>query len=1301
MAARFPEIKSLGESRYQFLASVDVPEDHLGGDHGPRCRDVFLVAVAIHELLFGKIPEGSPPEWNPEVDTTGVFQLLHDWFSEALEIDGAVRFPDAIKALRAFNLATAQRPTPQEVIAGLDRHRSSIRSIRQLMAAYPENGNLLVENDRVELWKSQINDEPVGVKLWKQASWGDTTREGAAILAFLEKAAAAKADRPAGLPTVREVFWLGDAIALVQDWITGPTLTEVLANTPDIFRPPTKALAFIDSLIRTVVALHEAGRGHGDIKPNNIVVPANADPVLIDALDFSPSSDGERLTTAYAPPAGGLLERDRFAVTKIAEEVLIHAELNEEARLAIAKAINICREKEPRLSTLLPVLEAIETTLAKAKTPETAPEAEGPLSFAVSVKGIPTGPIDPDEGYLFLRLRRDMRGTLLLIIRGSLEELEVRIDNQGQMFSAWRRKLEQRQITRNSAHEFHMFKATLTVASSVLTDLSALAPLMALPEVSARIDAERAGTIPVADSEDPSVTKATEENAEDELAEQIAASPAVALPSIDVPALWRALIDVENELTIEGIAQLDSVFDRISKRHKVAIELESGAFEFARHDMIGVERQDRKGRWQRIGQLDLQTLRSDIAVIEASDPNAGRQRVLVSAGQRLRFWSHLEKQSLKRRTDAVDRILAGNGRSRDLLSVFDPRTQLVTKTIDHRPGADALEKYGLNDDQKDAFRRIISNRPVGMLQGPPGTGKTRFIAALTHYALTEGLARNVLLASQSHEAVNTAAEAVLTLFRNGGTQPSLLRIGRDENQVSIPLLAYHTPKVEQAFKDRFRASFRDRLAEVATALGLPEAAADEITVIETTIRPLTEKLAELVLHGEADQQRVHSLLETLRLHLETLGIAELLDEETERQWLTFPDDVAHAIMRRHAHAVGTGADRIGRLYRAANIGRDFVGSVSRTQRSFESFLAGTRQIVAGTCVGLGRTALGITTTAFDLVIIDEAARCTASELLVPLQAARWAVLVGDHAQLQPHHKAEVVEEVAKRTKIPEREIKRSDFERVFTTPYGHAAGARLKTQYRMLGPIGQVVSEAFYQDLHLEAGRNTPEIEPSLLPPGLDVPLLWVETDGMGTTAEERRPDENSSSRINRAEADAIVAILEDWHDKDAFRNWLTTQQKHPAGIGVICMYAAQRDLIRQKLRRSALAYLLDRHIKVGTVDSYQGKENPIILLSLVRNNTDGPLLDGIQRVKEGFLNIPNRINVAISRAMDRLVIVGLRGRWSPQGPMGRLSKAFEAQITQGAARVLDAQKIIENATTSKTDAAGTRKKRADRGSHG
>src|SRR5690606_15351406 len=113
-----------------------------------------------------------------------------------------------------------------------------------------------------------------------------------------------------------------------------------------------------------------------------------------------------------------------------------------------------------------------------------------------------------------------------------------------------------------------------------------------------------------------------------------------------------------------------------------------------------------------------------------------------------------------------------------------------------------------------------------------------------------------------------------------------------------------------------------------------------------------------------------------------------------------------------------------------------------------------------------------------------------------------------------------------------------------------------------------------------------PVIDEALLPESLGKPLLWLETDGLGEAAFEQK-HASSHSRTNRVEADAILVQLENWLGHDSFKNWLLTQEKYPAGIGIICMYAAQRDLMRRKLRQSSLGYLLDNKIKVGTVDSY------------------------------------------------------------------------------------------------------------------
>lgn len=125
------------------------------------------------------------------------------------------------------------------------------------------------------------------------------------------------------------------------------------------------------------------------------------------------------------------------------------------------------------------------------------------------------------------------------------------------------------------------------------------------------------------------------------------------------------------------------------------------------------------------------------------------------------------------------------------------------------------------------------------------------------------------------------------------------------------------------------------------------------------------------------------------------------------------------------------AEHVRRLRGVANLARDWMGSVTSRRRSFEEFLANTRQIVSGTCVGLGRAQLGLASARFDLVIVDEAARCTPSELAVPIQAGKWILLVGDHLQLEPFHDPAILRETQRRLKIPMKEIVRSDFERSF------------------------------------------------------------------------------------------------------------------------------------------------------------------------------------------------------------------------------------------------------------------------------
>lgn len=114
--------------------------------------------------------------------------------------------------------------------------------------------------------------------------------------------------------------------------------------------------------------------------------------------------------------------------------------------------------------------------------------------------------------------------------------------------------------------------------------------------------------------------------------------------------------------------------------------------------------------------------------------------------------------------------------------------------------------------------------------------------------------------------------------------------------------------------------------------------------------------------------------------------------------------------------------------------------------------------------------------------------------------------------------------------------------------------------------------------------------------------------------------------------------------------------KKGEAAIGIICMYGEQKRIIRQKFKEIEWSDDFKDLIKIDTVDSYQGKENRIIILSVTRSSRDK---------KPKFLRTPNRINVAISRAMDRLMIVGSTHMWQGNNsilPLGKVLSYISRQ---------------------------------------
>ena len=146
----------------------------------------------------------------------------------------------------------------------------------------------------------------------------------------------------------------------------------------------------------------------------------------------------------------------------------------------------------------------------------------------------------------------------------------------------------------------------------------------------------------------------------------------------------------------------------------------------------------------------------------------------------------------------------------------------------------------------------------------------------------------------------------------------------------------------------------------------------------------------------------------------------------------------------------------------------------------------------------------------------------------------------------------------------------------------------------------------------------------------LDIPMTWVDTsqfavDGLQFTEEFVG---ESFGRINKAEAELTLLVLEQYFQKIGKQRILDER----LDVGVISPYRAQVQYLRRLLKKQEFFKPYRSLISVNTVDGFQGQERDIILISLVRANDEGQI---------GFLRDLRRMNVAITRARMKLIILG------------------------------------------------------------
>ena len=285
--------------------------------------------------------------------------------------------------------------------------------------------------------------------------------------------------------------------------------------------------------------------------------------------------------------------------------------------------------------------------------------------------------------------------------------------------------------------------------------------------------------------------------------------------------------------------------------------------------------------------------------------------------------------------------------------------------------------------------------------------------------------------------------------------------------------------------------------------------------------------------------------------------------------------------------------------------RNLMKDVERIEQSLLDDLLSKAQVITATLVGANHYT--IRQLRFRTAVIDEAGQALEPASWIPVLKARRLILAGDHCQLPPTVKSAAAARGGLSTTLLEKNI-----------ALHPAAVVLLEEQYRMHALIMGYSSHTFYEDrLHAH-----PSVAGHLLFE-TDMPLSFVDTAGCGF--EEKREGAGLS---NPEEAvfllRHVTRLVAELEPRYSARNF--------PSIAIISPYRLQVQLLQELLPHSPLLQRYAHKIAVNTIDSFQGQERDIVYIGMTRSNADSRI---------GFLADIRRMNVAMTRARKKLVVIG------------------------------------------------------------
>lgn len=592
--------------------------------------------------------------------------------------------------------------------------------------------------------------------------------------------------------------------------------------------------------------------------------------------------------------------------------------------------------------------------------------------------------------------------------------------------------------------------------------------------------------------------------------------------------------------------------------------------------------------------------------------------------------------ALNRQENALDSVIHGKALKSDLVTLLaEPATSNIPRQV-----RNPTPNQDLDNDKRDALVAVMGDPDLMVVKGPPGTGKTRLIAEIAYQHLLRDPDGRILIASQTHAGLDNALSRIHDL------DPSfrLLRIARrDDERVDDDVHELRMDAQLDSWKEEVKRSGSVWLRywakehgvdpdDIQTAILLERLAAEieKLITAESEAKRLRDLIqderAQRVEFGStsASAEAVRAFGEGLAKRREEAKSAESVCRSTfaelvGRGYFSKKDkfrQVDVSELRQKAEVLAPDTEEGRKCRRLIEMLGTWHARFGTTPE-FEAAAISRAQIVGATCVGLA-SIRGLDSIPFDLCVIDEASRASAPELFIPMARSKRFVLVGDEKQLPPYLEPGILNQnFLDRWDLTEAELKTPFFSHLANSlPPENVRG--LNDQHRMHPTIGDLVSDCFYDGRLRSVGDGFRLQE--LLRDTLRRPVAWYSTSRLKGHRERRVGD----SIANDVEAAVIKDILTRL-DRNA------AKQSVSFSVAILAGYRGQCRILESRLA-SELSDDGPVDSEVHTVDSFQGREADVVIYSVTRSNEEGSM---------GFLREAPRLNVALSRAREFLVIVG------------------------------------------------------------